>query len=99
MNRTDVAELLHRLIGEQQATAEEPYDGPITGETAPLEIMDSMGLVTLLADLEDEIDDETGIAITIADERAMSAKRSPFRSVDALVDYIAQLLEENRVSA
>ncbi len=99
MNRTDVAAVLAGLIDDHLAAREEPFEGTVTGETPLLELMDSMGLVTLLADLEDEVDDRTGAVITIADERAMSASRSPFGSVDALTEYVTQLIEEARVVA
>jgi acyl carrier protein len=59
-------------------------------------ILDSMALVSLIADIEDKIADELGVDIILADERAMSATRSPFRSVSALVDYIQELMEEKK---
>jgi acyl carrier protein len=56
-------------------------------------IVDSLGLVQLIADIEEEIYQATGKQITIADEKAMSQKISPFRSVSSLAGYIeSQLL-------
>ncbi len=57
-------------------------------------ILDSLGLVQLIADIEDEVSDKTGKIITIADERAMSMKFSPFRHISALASYIKVLLDE-----
>lgn len=57
---------------------------PIYGSKSPL---DSLGLVSLLIDVEDLLRD-LGVDVTLSDERAMSQARSPFRSVKALVDYI-----------
>ncbi len=62
----------------------------IFGRGSPL---DSMGLVTLLLDLEEAIR-AAGASVTLTDDRAMSQTRSPFRSVPALVEYIALLCEE-----
>jgi len=56
--------------------------------------LDSYGLVALLAEIEGVIDDEHEIDITLADERAMSQKTSPFRSVGSLTHYIEQLIGE-----
>ena len=56
--------------------------------------LDSLGLVTLLVIIEQNIEDEFNVNITIADERAMSQKHSPFRTVGSLADYIEMLLEE-----
>jgi len=56
--------------------------------------LDSMGLVNLVIAVEQNIEEEFGVIITIADERAMSQKNSPFRSVASLTNYIDMLLRE-----
>lgn len=55
--------------------------------------MDSLALVSFIADLEDKISDEFEKDIILADEKAMSAKTSPFRNVESLSSYIKELLE------
>ncbi|BAI79865.1 conserved hypothetical protein [Deferribacter desulfuricans SSM1] len=57
-------------------------------------VLDSLALVTLITDLEEKISEEFGKNITLADERAMSQRRSPFRDVKSLVEYIEILLKE-----
>ena len=57
-------------------------------------ILDSLGLVNLIIAIEQNIEDEYGISLALADERAMSQKHSPFRTLGSLVDYIEMLLEE-----
>ena len=57
--------------------------------------LDSLGLVTLLVIIEQNIEDEFDVSITIADERAMSQKHSPFRTIGTLADYIDMFLREN----
>ena len=59
--------------------------------------LDSLGLVTFLVTIEQNIEDEFDVSITIADERAMSQKRSPFRTIGTLADYIDMLLKENQI--
>jgi acyl carrier protein len=61
----------------------------IFGPDSPL---DSLGLVALLIDVEDGLRD-AGVEVALSDERAMSQKRSPFRSVPRLVEYIQGLIE------
>jgi len=56
--------------------------------------LDSLGLVNLIVAIEQNIEDEFGVSITIADERAMSQKHSPFRTIGSLTDYIEMLLKE-----
>lgn len=57
-------------------------------------ILDSMGLVSLIVAVEQDVEDEFGKEITIADAKAMSQKNSPFRTIGSLVDYIKNLLNE-----
>jgi acyl carrier protein len=56
--------------------------------------LDSLGLVNLLVIMEQNIEDEFDVCIIIADERAMSQKHSPFRTIGTLADYIIMLLKE-----
>ena len=56
--------------------------------------LDSLGLINLIVAVEQNIEDEFDITITLADERSMSQKHSPFRTVGSLVDYIEMLLKE-----
>lgn len=54
---------------------------------------DSLALVSFITDLEEKISDEFDKEIVLADEKAMSAKTSPFRNVESLTLYIKSLLE------
>lgn len=56
--------------------------------------MDSLGLATLVVLSEQKIHEEFGCALSLADEKAMSQKRSPFRTVGTMADYVTQLLKE-----
>lgn len=55
-------------------------------------LLDSVGLVSLIVAIEQEIENDLGVSIVLADERAMSQKNSPFRSIGALADYAATLV-------
>ena len=57
--------------------------------------LDSLGLINLIVAVEQNIEDEFDITITLADEKAMSQKHSPFRTVESLVNYIGLILKEN----
>lgn len=54
--------------------------------------VDSLALVTLIVDLEERIEEEFGLILSLTDDRAMSQKSSPFRTVAALVAYIEELI-------
>jgi acyl carrier protein len=62
----------------------------------PQSVLNSMDLVSLIIAIEREIEDTFGVALTLADERALSMKASPFRSVQSLADYIALLARERQ---
>jgi acyl carrier protein len=58
--------------------------------------LDSMGILFLVTELEEEIYDELGLQISLADEKAMSQKTSPFRSVKTLTKYVETLIEQQK---
>ena len=59
-------------------------------------VLDSMHLVSLIVTIEREVEDTFGVALTLADERALSMKASPFRSIQSLADYIGILIIDAR---
>ena len=61
-------------------------------------ILDSMGLVNLVVSLEERIQEEYDVAITLADESAMSLSKSPFLTVASLAYYIEKLLREEGIN-
>ncbi|MCK6622847.1 MAG: hypothetical protein HUU32_15915 [Calditrichaceae bacterium] len=58
--------------------------------------LDSLGLVNMIVTTEQKIEENFGIAITLADEKAMSQRNSPFRTVESLAEYIPQLITERQ---
>ena len=58
---------------------------------------DSLKLVNLIVAVEQRVEEEFGFAISaIANEKAMSAKSSPLRSVSTLAEFIAGIISEQR---
>ena len=57
-------------------------------------ILDSMGLVNIIIDIESRFLDED-IEISLTSEKAMSRRNSPFRTVSTLADYIVEQIEED----
>jgi len=76
---------------EIDGLTETKADSLLYGEGGPL---DSMALVNLIADVEDAVAEKYNATITLADERALSAKRSPFRSVADLSEAIMERMPE-----
>ena len=80
------------LKEELDEAIELSMDSKLFGGGGPL---DSMALVNLVVDLEELIEDDYGKTITLADEKAMSRRTSPFSRVKNLIDYIQEKLNSN----
>jgi acyl carrier protein len=72
----------------------EPVD-EVDETTELLGRLDSMGLVTLIIDLEERLQDDLGIVVALATEQALSQRHSPFRNVATLTDYVLELAAES----
>lgn len=97
-NRDQIVAAVYRAIDElnkqlpKGVHVEKSLDAPLYGKNGRLESID---VVTLIMEVEDQIRDELGISITIADDRAMSQQNSPFLTIQTLTDYVTELLTEN----
>lgn len=60
------------------------------GEGGPL---DSLTLLALILDLEEAIGGRAGVALVLADERAVAQNRSPFRDIRSLAGHILARLD------
>lgn len=56
--------------------------------------LDSLGLVHLILAVEEEIEEQLGVGLTIASDKAFSSKRSPFRTVSTFAEYVSELVSE-----
>ncbi len=79
-------------IGQENKIDTYDHDTPLYNGVDGL---DSLGLVTLLINIEQKIEDLYDINITIADEKAMSQKNSPFKSIGSLSKYLENILKKN----
>ena len=61
--------------------------------------LDSLGLVNLIVEVEQRLEDELGISVDLTDEKALSQKNSPFISVKSLTEYIFNHLNETNISS
>ena len=97
VERRAVADLvlacLRELLAMEGADVAANEETPLIGAGA---VLDSLGLVALIVDVEQRLKDEHGIVVTIADERAMSQRRSPFRTAATLIEYVRGLLGDAR---
>jgi acyl carrier protein len=55
----------------------------------------SLGLVSFIVAVEQALEAEFGLNITLADDKAFSLLKSPFRTIGTLAEYANGLLEQN----
>ena len=95
VTKTKILEIIYNSIEEinlqRNLNIEREPDTPLFGSNSDL---DSLGLVNLIVNIEENINNEYDVSISIADNRAMSQKNSPFRNVGTLSNYITELLNE-----
>ncbi len=80
--------ILSDYCKENDIDVEITKDTPLIGSC---KIMDSMGLVNTIVDIETSFLDED-VEISLTSEAAMSGRISPFRSVSSLCNFIARQL-------
>ena len=76
---------------DNQIDLSEGRNTRLFGGNAPL---DSLELVTLIVNIEEAVEIELGYTLTLANERAMSRRVSPFSTVGLLTDFILELISE-----
>lgn len=99
MNRDTVSQLILNTLQNFDFAEVPPEADGFTEDTVLFGregLLDSIGLVSFILDVEEDIRAQSGISITLADERAMSQSKSPFRSVGRLADYAALLIAEQQ---
>ena len=94
MRRADLIQMMVGMLGEALEDEGSHNPGkasamsPLLGQDA---VLSSMGLVTLITDAELVLADEHGVEVTLVSEDAFSRRQSPFRTVEALADYVLEL--------
>lgn len=95
MERNNILEILFRIINEyfesQDIKENASEETVLFGEDS---FLDSMGLVTLIIDIESRFLDED-IEISLTSEKAMSRRQSPFRTISTLAEFIEEQIIAN----
>lgn len=94
-SRAALLDLITTGLRERIEQSKRPMPPAIDEETRLIgkeAVLDSLALVTLIVDLEERIEEDLGVVLSLTDDRAMSQRSSPFRSVGALVGYIEELI-------
>jgi acyl carrier protein len=87
-----VLSLLPEVAAEQEIALPAAL-GPDTVLFGAEGILDSLALVNLVVALEQAIEDQLGRTVALADEKAMSQKHSPYRTIGSLAAYAKSVLD------
>lgn len=83
--------LEHNGLSERKVDVARGDEAPLFGIDG---VLTSLELVSLIVAVEQEIEDQLGVMVTLADAKAASQRSSPFRTVGALVEYAAGRVAE-----
>ncbi len=62
-------------------------------------VIDSLGMVSLIVEIEQLLETEHDVSVTLANDRAMSERNSPFRTVGVLADHVMSLIAQAQAKA
>lgn len=68
-------------------------DTVIVGKDA---VLDSLGVVSLIVEVEQALEQKHNVSVTLASDKAMSAKNSPFRTVGVLAEHVLEVIKEGQ---
>ncbi len=79
---------------EQSGNAAPPEINEETVIVGKGAVLDSMGVVSLIVDIEQRLEMDHNVSVTLANDKAMSQRSSPFRTVGVLADHIGAVIKE-----
>ncbi len=91
-----LSEILFPVIEEAKRNIESASgleaspEAPLFGDGG----LDSMGLVQFIILVEERLQDVAGVELTLASDKAMSRRSSPFQTLGTLAEYIGECLAE-----
>lgn len=97
LDRDTAAQIVLASLQTVLEQADEPVPptlGPDTVLVGPTALLDSLGVVALIVEIEQRLEIDHEVSLTLANDRAMSQRHSPFRTVAVLTDYVVALAQE-----
>ena len=86
-----VSVCLRESMAESGNTSDVSEDTVIVGKDA---VLDSVEVVALIVNIEQKLEIDHDVSVTLASDKAMSQRSSPFRTVGVLADHVIATLEE-----
>ena len=96
-DRSSAMDLVIRSMTDVLEMNNEPVPAVLDADTTivgPSAVLDSLGVVSLIVEIEQRLELEHDLSITLASDRAMSQRSSPFRTVGVLADYMLEVIND-----
>ena len=97
VERSTAIELIYAALKEVLDQAGVPAPAVLTEDTVIVgkdAALDSLGVVSLIVEVEQALEQKHDVSVTLASDKAMSAKNSPFRTVGVLADHVLETIQE-----
>jgi hypothetical protein len=92
MNADTLKAIVMEGLTEEGVVLAPPFPEPSELRlVGPRALVKSIQLVSLLVGVEQRLHERFGLDVSLMDEQAMSQSRSPFRSVESLVQYLQEV--------
>jgi acyl carrier protein len=95
--RSDAYEIVVASLKEVFAQEGNPAPDTIGDDTVLVganPVLDSLGVVQLIVEIEQRVEQAHGVSITLANDKAMSQRNSPFATVGVLSDHVVATAQE-----
>ncbi len=96
--RDAIIELIIEAAAEHFEELEAPPEDRLEASTVLFGeggVLDSMSLVSLVVAVEQAIEERFGVSVALADEKALSQKSSPYRTIASLAEYAHTQVEQS----
>ena len=86
-----VSACLRETMEESGNTGDVTEETVIVGGDA---VLDSVEVVALIVNIEQRLEMDHDVSVTLASDKAMSQRNSPFRTVGVLADHVIAVIQE-----
>ena len=95
MNKQELVQMMIELLQDVLADSDAEYSAEVTAMTQLVgegAAITSLSLISFITGVELAIEEKYDTELTLVSEEALSRRRSPFRMIDALADYVLTLV-------
>ena len=95
MNKQDLVQMMIELLQDVLADSDAEYSAAVTATTQLVgegAAITSLSLISFITGVELAIEEKYDTELTLVSEEALSRRKSPFRMIDALSDYVLPLV-------